>query len=206
MKIRDNPFQSKLVSPTKSDKLFLILAFSGGGTRAASLSYGVLEALDQVEIPAPKGISNPQEEPARHTLLDEVDLITGVSGGSFTAAYYGLHGRDTFKEFREKVLLQDLEHVFILGLINPVNWVRLWSPRFGRSDMAQEYYDNIIFHGATLGDLASGKVPPSTFLPPTPTTALFFLSFPANSASSALISKNSHWPALSQPRRLFREH
>ena len=159
MKIRDNPFQSKLVSPTKSDKLFLILAFSGGGIRAASLSYGVLEALDQVEIPAPKGISNPQEEPARHTLLDEVDLITGVSGGSFTAAYYGLHGRDTFKEFREKVLLQDLEHVFILGLINPVNWVRLWSPRFGRSDMAQEYYDNIIFHGATLGDLASGKGP-----------------------------------------------
>ena len=96
MKIRDNPFQSKLVSPTKSDKLFLILAFSGGGIRAASLSYGVLEALDQVEIPAPKGISNPQEEPARHTLLDEVDLITGVSGGSFTASYYGLHGRDTF--------------------------------------------------------------------------------------------------------------
>jgi len=156
--------------PTKSGELFLILSFSGGGTRAAALSYGVLEALDQVEIPAPKSASDLQKPPFRHTLLDEVDLITGVSGGSFTAAYYGLHGRDAFKDFREKVLLQNLENGLILGMINPINWFRLWSPRFGRSDMAQEYYDKMIFHGATIGDMASGSGPPSTFLPQTPMT------------------------------------
>jgi NTE family protein len=158
-KLRDNPFQSKLMSPGKSDELFLILAFSGGGTRAASLSYGVLEALDRVEVPVPQGIQNADNKPIKHTLLDEVDLITGVSGGSFTAAYYGLHGREAFQNYREKVLLQDLQGGLLWGFISPVNWVRLWSPRFGRSDMAQEYYDYMIFHGATLGDMASGKGP-----------------------------------------------
>jgi len=159
VKVRDNPLSSKLMSPEKSDELFLILAFSGGGTRAASLSYGVLEALDLVEIPTPKGIQSTDKAPIRHTLLDEVSLISGVSGGSFTAAYYGLHGREAFRDFREKVLLQNLQSDLLWGLINPVNWFRLWSPRFGRSDMAQEYYDHMIFHGATLGDLASGKGP-----------------------------------------------
>lgn len=159
MKTREHPMESKLISQAKSDDLFLILSFSGGGIRAAALSYGVLEALDQIEIPAPQSISELQAAPVRHTLLDEVDLITGVSGGSFTAAYYGLYGKDALKDFREKVLLKDLQVGLIRTAINPVNWVRLWSPHFGRSDIAQEYYDSIIFHGATLGDLASGKGP-----------------------------------------------
>jgi NTE family protein len=181
-KTRENPFQSKLVSPGKSDELFLILAFSGGGTRAASLSYGVLEALDRVEMPAPKGIQSADNAPIRHTLLDEVDLVSGVSGGSFTAAYYGLHGRDAFKDYREKVLLQDLQGGLLWGLITPVNWVRLWSPRFGRSDMAQEFYDYMIFHGATLGDLASGKGPAVVILATDATDGIVFPFIPSQFA------------------------
>lgn len=157
--LRPNPLQSKLTSQDKSDELFLLLAFSGGGTRAAALSYGILEALDRVEIPAQREIQGADGKPARHTLLDEVDLVSGVSGGSFTAAYYGLHGRDAFRDYREKVLLQDIQGALIWSLANPVNWVRLSSPRFGRSDLAQEYYDRMIFQGATLGDLASGRGP-----------------------------------------------
>ena len=184
MKVRDNPFQTKLFLPTKSSELFLILSFSGGGTRAAALSYGVLEALDQVEIPAPKSASDLQKPPFRHTLLDEVDLITGVSGGSFTAAYYGLHGRDAFKDFRKNVLLKNLENGLILGMINPINWFRLWSPRFGRSDMAQEYYDKMIFHGATIGDMASGNGPAVNILA---TDANDGIAFPFVPSQFALI-------------------
>jgi len=183
-KLRESPFRSKLVSSGKSDELFLILAFSGGGTRAAALSYGVLEALDRVEIPAPKGIQSANDKPARHTLLDEVDLISGVSGGSFTAAYYGLHGRDAFKDYREKVLVQNLQGGLLWGLITPVNWFRLWSPRFGRSDMAQEFYDYTIFHGATLGDLASGKGPAIVILA---TDAIDGIVFPFIPSQFALI-------------------
>src|SRR5499427_1208468 len=66
----------------KQDDL-VILAFSGGRTRAAAFSYGVLEALKRIEIKSSEGNT--------YRLLDEIDLITGVSGGSFTALAYGLY-------------------------------------------------------------------------------------------------------------------
>src|SRR5262249_43863798 len=47
----------------------IILAFSGGGMRAAAFSYGVLEVLRRIEISTRAG--------RKVRLLDEVDLITG---------------------------------------------------------------------------------------------------------------------------------
>src|SRR5437667_291444 len=62
----------------------VILAFSGGGTRAAAFSYGVLETLRDLEVTTKSG---------RHVrALDTVDVITGISGGSFTALAFGLYG------------------------------------------------------------------------------------------------------------------
>ena len=162
---RAEPYRAKLAARDRSQDTLLILAFSGGGTRAASLSYGILEALDLVEVPAP-----PAKESKRHTLLDEVDLVSGVSGGSFTASYYGLHGREIFNDFRTEFLYGDFQGAMLWGLANPVNWVRLWSPRFGRSDMAQEYYDYKLFKGATLGDIAKKPGGPVTIILATDTT------------------------------------
>src|SRR5664279_6093246 len=68
----------------KSQETLVILAFSGGGTRAAAFSYGVLEYLRRTEVVDSKG--------RKIRLLDEVDVITGVSGGSFTALAFGLYG------------------------------------------------------------------------------------------------------------------
>ena len=39
-----------LKAPGNSESLFVILTFSGGGTRAAALSYGVLEKLRNTKI------------------------------------------------------------------------------------------------------------------------------------------------------------
>ena len=75
-------FQTRQKYLRDSENL-VVLAFSGGGTRAAAFSYGVLEFLRRTEIVGPKG--------SRIRLLDEVDVITGVSGGSFTALAYGLY-------------------------------------------------------------------------------------------------------------------
>jgi hypothetical protein len=72
-----------LASPERSGRILLAITFSGGGTRAAALSYGVLRELKETRIRL-DGRSRP--------LLDEIDLISSVSGGSFTAAYFGLHG------------------------------------------------------------------------------------------------------------------
>jgi NTE family protein len=177
---REAPYRAKLTDRNRSHETLLILAFSGGGTRAASLSYGILEALDLVEVPAP-----PAKRGKRHTLLDEVDMISGVSGGSFTASYYGLHGREIFNDFRTAFLYGDFQGSMIRGLANPVNWVRLWSPRFGRSDMAQEYYDDRLFKGATLGDIAKKPGGPVTVI--LATEAIEGVSFAFTPSQFALI-------------------
>jgi NTE family protein len=140
----------------RSEDLFLVLAFSGGGTRAAVLSYGILEALAAVELPAP-GPSMPPSKP--HVMLQEVDVVTGVSGGSFTAAYYGLHGDRIFKDYRERFLTRKVRNDLLKGVLNPVNWFRLWSSKYGKSDLAAEYYDKILFDGATLGDMFATEGP-----------------------------------------------
>ena len=42
---------------------------------------------------------------------------------------------------------------------NPVNWARLFSPTFDRSDFASEYYDKYVFEGGTFGDIEARKGP-----------------------------------------------
>ena len=74
---------------TRSDSLLIGLAFSGGGTRAAAFSYGVLEAMADSTI---------QWDGRERRLSDEIDVISSVSGGSFTAAYYGLFGDRIFED------------------------------------------------------------------------------------------------------------
>ena len=64
------------------------LALSGGGYRAAAYHVGTLRALRYLG------------------LLDKVDVISSVSGGSIVAAYYLLH-KDNFrlflKDFNKKI-------------------------------------------------------------------------------------------------------
>ncbi len=137
---------SGLASPGNSDRLFVILTFSGGGTRASALAYGVLEELAKIEIPA--------EDGGTTTLLDEVDVISSVSGGSFTAAYYALFGKDKlFSEFEPVFLRRNIQGDLKRLLLYPSNWVRLASPNYDRIDMAARFYDRHVFEHRTFDDL-----------------------------------------------------
>jgi len=129
----------------------VILAFSGGGTRAAAFSYGVLEALRNIEVQGPKG--------QRFRLLDEVNVITGVSGGSFTALAYGLYGDKLFDSYEQRFLKRDVEGELLSRALNPMHWSALWSKTYGRSEMAAQLYDDILFNGATFADLNRGSGP-----------------------------------------------
>jgi len=135
---------------TNSDELFVILAFSGGGTRAAAFSYGVLEQLRQDHLVV---------QGAKRRVLDEVDVISSVSGGSFTAAYYALFGDRIFDEFADRFLNQEVQGALLRRLLlHPLNWLRLMSPYFSRTDIAAEYYEQHIFGGASYSNLlARGK-------------------------------------------------
>jgi NTE family protein len=128
----------------------IVLAFSGGGTRAASFSYGVLEELRRTEIVVAGRKSR---------MLDEVDVVTGVSGGSFTALAYALYGEKLFDVYEQRFLKRDVQGALIGRTLSPLNWPALTSDNWGRSDLAEQYYDEILFNGATFGDLV-GKPGP----------------------------------------------
>jgi len=138
-------YRFQTVAPqTNSDDLLLMLAFSGGGTRAAALSYGVLEELAKTEVGQP---GNEQR------LLDDVTMISSVSGGSLTAAYYTLWGDRTFSDYESRFLKRHAQTGLLLRLVAPWNLVRLASPRYCSSDLAAVYYDHMLFKGATFADL-----------------------------------------------------
>src|SRR5689334_14043954 len=80
---------------TNYDDMVVALSFSGGGMRAAAFSYGVLEGFDQTRVPTHTGATS---------LLDRLDFLSGVSGGSILAAYYGLKGRAAMADFRPRFL------------------------------------------------------------------------------------------------------
>ncbi|OYX24570.1 MAG: hypothetical protein B7Z10_08980 [Rhodobacterales bacterium 32-66-7] len=69
-------------------EVYIGLAFSGGGFRATAFAYGMLEELRAAGVTSgtPNG------------LLDQVRLVSGVSGGAIMAAAFGLQGPDGLKE------------------------------------------------------------------------------------------------------------
>ena len=142
-------------SAQNTNSLFVCLAFTGGGTRAAALSYGVLEMLRDTRI-VWKGVEK--------SLLQEVDCISSISGGSFTAAYYGLFGERIFTDFRPRFLDVDVEDALIRRAVNPLNWFRLASPSFSRIDLAAEYYHEKIFDKQPFSALAGAGNRPFVIL------------------------------------------
>ncbi len=129
-----------------SGRVWITLAFSGGGTRAAAFAYGVLEALRDTHVVVA----------GRQTrLLDEVDTLSGVSGGSFPAAYYGLFGDRIFSEFEPRFLKRNIQRTLVWQTLAPWNLVRLATPYLNRSDLAARLYHEEVFDRATFADLAA---------------------------------------------------
>jgi NTE family protein len=116
------------------------LAFSGGGTRAAAFAHGVLRALDL--IPAEGG----------GTYFDKIVFISGVSGGSIAAAYYGLRGRSALLDFRERFLMKDAEEDLVTE-INLISLARGFEGGINEASKLPRWLDRNLFDGATLGDL-----------------------------------------------------
>lgn len=123
-----------------------ILTFSGGGTRAAAMAYGVMRELHATEVVV---------DGQKKRLLDEVDHISSVSGGSFTAAYYGLYGERIFTDFETEFLRKNVQGALKRSLFNPFHWFT----RKGRTERSIDYYNKILFHDATFADMMDSKRP-----------------------------------------------
>ena len=125
-------------------ELAVVLSFSGGGSRASALAYGVLEELSKHRVTV-RGQSR--------RLLDEVDLVYGVSGGAVTAAYFGAYGDRIFAEFIPGFLSVDFQWALGREILNPVGLTRLLEPTLGRGDILSERLDRVLFKGITFAQM-----------------------------------------------------
>ena len=146
----------------------VIVTFSGGGSRAVSLGYGVLEQFQQTTVrPTERG----------DTLLQNIDVVYGVSGGSVLAAYLALEGQETIPKFKEFFLKKDFQKKVINEVFSLSNVPRLTSPQFGRSDLLQEQLNLALYNGKTFADLARKRKGPFAVINATDMTAGQKVSF-----------------------------
>jgi NTE family protein len=130
---------TEVISPLDlKDGIFLGIAMSGGGSRAANFSAAVLLELEQLGI------------------LNKSTVISSVSGSSLTAAYYGLYGADKDRWNEEQVrvrLRRNFEAQWITRWFYPHNIFRYWLSDFDRSDIMKDVFDSLLFEGNVFGNM-----------------------------------------------------
>src|SRR5271165_537721 len=126
-----------------AESALVLVALSGGGKRSAAFGFGVLRGMQDVHV---------QPERKDNSLLDEVDLLAGVSGGSFPTAYFGLYGEKSFETFPNEFLYPDIEAYIWGTFMLPWNWDWIFNPLVGTNDRMTSVYDRLMFHGATYAD------------------------------------------------------
>lgn len=125
---------------------YVLLAFSGGGTRATALSHGVLRELEAT--PVPSGVSD-------LTLLDTVDMISSVSGGSVAAANYVVNGRAGYRriEGKDGFLRHNGIADLLTGALNPVNAAYYLTTSASRIELLSTMFERTVVGRATFQNL-----------------------------------------------------
>jgi NTE family protein len=131
------------------DDTAIALSFSGGGTRAAAFSFGVLSGFGDVTMRTRAG-------PV--PLTDRLDFVSGVSGGSVLAAYYGLKGRAALNDFKQRFLLRNAEESLQTNL-SLGNIARGLQGGINDSTQFPRWLDANLYNGATFKDLMSQRRP-----------------------------------------------
>lgn len=135
--------------PAYDDDLLVALSFSGGGTRAAAFSYGVLAEMNGTPVAGRR---------ASGSLLDHIGFISAVSGGSITAAYFGLKKQAAFADFRERFLLRDAEQA-LRTRVTVANLSRALAGGINDSSGFPRWLDENLFNGATFASLDAQRRP-----------------------------------------------
>jgi len=144
-----NPPPANLIGPDPQAPLILI-AFSGGGSRAAALGLGVLDELAGQTYPA-TGTPVP--------LIDRVKVVSSVSGGSVVAAWFGLVGPARLDELKSDFLERDNMKTLEWEAKDPLTLARLSLSSYTRIDALRDLLDRELFHGARFADLRRPGAP-----------------------------------------------
>jgi len=137
---------SQLFDSSRLPDVLVVANFSGGGSRAAAFAHAVLGELDLAPF---------QWRGRETTLAREIDMVTGVSGGSVAAAHLALHGaRNHLVRFPVDFLDIDFQGRLVGAVLSPRNLHRTTSPWYGRGNVLAGEFDAALFKGATFGHLA----------------------------------------------------
>jgi NTE family protein len=144
----DNP-ERRSIAPGSPERPVILMTFSGGGSRAAALTEAVLRDMAGTRYLASDG---------PHSLTEDVKLISSVSGGSVTAAWFGLrrspaHPDGDLDGLRENFLAKDNMKELELDAVDPITWFRLTFGGFSRIEALEALLDEHLFHRATLAEL-----------------------------------------------------
>jgi predicted acylesterase/phospholipase RssA len=133
------------------------LAASGGGSRAAYLEAAVLREIRAAGSTLHLGL------PSGRSLLDQIDAISSVSGGSLAAAYYAINAprlnaadadSGDWSAFLEAMARSYRTRQWFGSLAwHPATWFRYAITDFNRGVLAREDYDALLYRGARLSDL-----------------------------------------------------
>ena len=144
-----NPPPADLIGPDPGAPLILI-AFSGGGSRAAALGLGVLDELAGHSYPA-------SGSPV--ALIDRVKVVSSVSGGSVVAAWFGLVGPARLDELKTDFLERANMKALEWEATDPLTLARLSLSSYTRIDALRDLLDRELFHGARFADLRRPSAP-----------------------------------------------
>ena len=128
---------------------FLAVSVSGGGSRSAVWSAAVYKELfKQVKLPDGRSI------------LDEIDYISSVSGGSVSSAYYCLNKPEVdtiniaeYEEFFDTYLKNMRRNIERDILLKPWLWYRIFLQPVDLAFFLKWDFDKYYFYNKTFDDL-----------------------------------------------------
>ena len=172
------------------------LAASGGGSRAAYLTAAVLREIRRSEV----RLFAEDAPSSGRSLLDQIDAVSAVSGGSLAAGYFVANAQElktadasdpAWGEFLDKMALGYRQAQYRKALGSPTLWAKFLLSGYGYGQLVRDDYDEVLFRGAKLA-----------MLPDRP--ALYISSFDVNNGVRFIFSKHYIDTPINAPARVFR--
>jgi NTE family protein len=141
--------ERRSVLPDDPDRPVILMTFSGGGSRASALAAAVLKDMAETKDNLPSG---------SYPLTSDVKVISSVSGGSVTAAWFGLnrdaaHPDGNLAALREKFLDKDNMSALEWQAVDPITWAKLAFTSYTRIEALEDLFDRKLFDKASMSAL-----------------------------------------------------